>query len=125
VRLDPSGWFRAQGVGGHGLLIRTLAAMPLQAKLYEGEVTPKRGWCSSDYGLRQPAPVLCYSVTTSLPLRIVTLLVPAATPSEIPPVVSPIMTSAPDSKSALGGLVLGHGKECILIGEEDIVFQRG
>jgi hypothetical protein len=124
VRLDPSGWVRAQGGGNHGLLVRALAAVPLQVKLCEGELIPKQGWYSPDYGLRQSAPALRYSITTDLPFRIVTLLVPAATPSAAPPDVSPFMTSAPDSKSALGGLVLGRGKGCILIRDQDIVFQR-
>lgn len=125
VKMDPSGWVRAQGTGDHGLLIRALAAVPLQAKLCEGELIPKQGWHSPDYGLRQPAPVLSYSVTTSLPFRIVTLLVPTETPSATPPAVSSFTTMGPYGQTAVGGLVFGPGQDSILIGEQDIVFQRG
>lgn len=125
VMLDPSGWVRAQGTGNHGLLIRAIAAVPLQANLREGELTPRQGWHSPDYGRRQPAPVLSYSVTTSLPFRIVTLLVPTVTPSTAPPAVSSFTTMGPCGQTAVGGLVFGQGQDSVLIREQDILFQQG
>ena len=71
-------WARARGAGGHGLLVRPFAAVPLEAKICEGETSPPRGWVSPDYGRREPAPALIYSAATRLPLRIATVLHPVA-----------------------------------------------
>src|SRR5262245_45111108 len=105
VRLDPSLWARAKDVRGHGLLIRPFTTVPLKAELHTGELDPVRGWVSTDYGQRTPAPALVYSTVVSLPLRIVTLLWPIEDGTATPPHVRPIL----DEASTLMGLTFGDG----------------
>jgi hypothetical protein len=70
------GWKHAPGPEGRGLFIKAFAASPLQVEIHEGDVEPIRGWVSPDYGLRVPAPLLCYTTVVRLPLQVATLLVP-------------------------------------------------
>ncbi len=71
-------WVRVVTPGGHALLVRAIAAVPLETAIHEGEQDPLpiRGWFSGAYGNLQPAPALVYTATTQLPLRVVTLLLP-------------------------------------------------
>ncbi len=124
VTVDRSGWIRAQGAEHHGLLIRAFATMPLQTNLSEGALNPKQGWYSSDYGQRKPAPVLTYSVTTCLPFRIVSFLIPIEPAAAPPPPVSPLITKGPDGKLELRGLVFGHKQERVLITGQNTVYQQ-
>ena len=64
---------------GHALLVRSTAAVPLHTEIHEGEQgsLPLRGWYSSAYGRVEPAPALVFSTHTRLPLRLVTVLLPA------------------------------------------------
>jgi hypothetical protein len=62
----------------------------LKAAILEGETDPRQGWVASDYGDHQPAPMLVYSVTAPLPVRIVTLLLPTDTLLASPPSVSQV-----------------------------------
>jgi heparinase II/III-like protein len=124
VTRDRSGWIRAQGAEHHGLLVRAFATMPLGTDLCEGVLNPKQGWYSSDYGQRQPAPVLIYSVATHLPLRIVSLLVPIEPSTAAPPPVVLHTEEGPDGRRKLTGLTFGHERASILITEQDVVYQR-
>jgi len=109
VTVDSALGARAAGPGGHGLLIRPFASVPLKAEVIEGELAPIRGWASPNYGLRQPAPVLIYTTVTHLPLRIVTLLFPVKDASAPFPAVFPL---AGDGRGPVG-LVVGGGQEWI------------
>ena len=111
------GWIRAVAPGGNSLFIRSFAASPLQADIYEGEVEPIRGWVSPDYGLRVPAPLLCYSTVIRLPLRIVTLLVPADDEVADPP---DAVASEVDGNTRL---VLDGGRETVHVGSRQIVIE--
>jgi hypothetical protein len=91
VTVDSALWARAQGPGGHGLLVQPFATVPLKPEVREGELAPIQGWVAPDYGQRRPAPVLVYSAVTPLPLRIVTLLLPTEDPLATPPAVSPLL----------------------------------
>ena len=106
VILDPSGWVRAGRGSERGLLLHAFASATLKAAVHEGETDPKEGWISSAYGQQEPAPVLIYSVTTVLPMRVVTLLFPTDTLSASPPVVSPLIADG-----TLCGLVLEDGRD--------------
>ncbi len=106
VTLDPSGWVRAGRGADRGLLLHAFASAPLKAAVHEGETDPKEGWISPAYGQQEPAPVLVYSVTTVLPMRVVTLLFPTDTLSAAPPVVSPLIADG-----RLRGLVLEDGRD--------------
>src|SRR5262249_14152466 len=100
VTLDPSAWARARDARGHGLLVRPFAGATLKAELRSGELAPIEGWVSPDYGQRQPAPVLIYSLVGPLPIRIATLLWPIEDATAAPPDVRPVL----DAGAVLVGL---------------------
>jgi len=106
VTVDSALWARAAGPGGHGLLIRPFASVPLKAEVIEGELGPIRGWVSPNYGQRQPAPVVIYTTVTQLPLRIVTLLFPVEDASAPFPAVFAL---AGDGPGPVGLAVGGDG----------------
>jgi heparinase II/III-like protein len=92
VMLDEGrgSWLRATGSGGRGIAIRAWSSAPLRRSIAVGQTDPPVGWISAEYGQRQPAPALTYSVTAQLPLRIATVIVPIdsdavalPTPSEL------------------------------------------
>jgi len=104
VTVDSALWARAAGPGGHGLLIRPFASVPLKAEVIEGELGPIRGWVSPNYGQRQPAPVVIYTTVTQLPLRIVTLLFPVEDASAPFPAVCALAGDGPGPVGlAVGG----------------------
>jgi hypothetical protein len=87
VAVEQDGWARIRTSGGRGCLVRAFAGVPIGHRLVEGALDPIEGWVSQDYGLRQPAPALVYSASARFPLRVVTLLWPAADIDTIPPAV--------------------------------------
>jgi hypothetical protein len=121
VGLEPSGWTRARGADGRGLLLQAFATAPLKTEVLEGELAPIQGWISPDYGRREPAPVLVCSAVTRLPLRILTLILPTRDPLASPPAVSPLLGEGPGPV----GLVFGNEEELVLIGERDAVVLPG
>jgi len=124
VCMDPSGWVRALGCQGHGLLIRAFTTVPLKTILHEGQLAPIQGWYSPDYGQRRPAPVLVYSTEPQLSCRIVTLLVPVETAFAHPPAVFPVLTDNPHKEQELASLIFEQGEELVVIREDDIAVQR-
>ena len=86
----------------------------LTAEIHEGEMAPIQGWVSDDYGQRRPAPVLVYSTRTQLPLRIATILLPAADLLAPVPVVSPLI----DGRGGLAGLELPDRRVQIRFGDD-------
>jgi Heparinase II/III-like protein/Heparinase II/III N-terminus len=106
VTLDPSGWIRAGRGSEHGLLLRAFSTGTLKATVYEGETDPKEGWISPAYGRQEPAPVVVYSLTTMLPVRVITLLLPTDALSAPAPAVLPVIENG-----SLSGLVLDDGGE--------------
>ena len=108
LTLDPSGWIRAGRNTAKGLLLHVFATSALKTAILEGETDPKQGWVSSDYGCHQPAPMLVYSLTAVLPVRLITLLLPTDDLSASPPSVSPLVENG-----WLRGLILGGGLELI------------
>jgi hypothetical protein len=91
LQLDPAMWARVHGRAGRGLLIRPFAAVPLSASVHNGELVPMQGWVSQVYGRRAPAPALVYSTVTSLPFRIMTLLLPTVDSHADVPAVAPLV----------------------------------
>jgi hypothetical protein len=112
VSVDPTLWARAHRRDGRGLLVRALATVELKAEVREGEVDPPAGWVSPDYGQRRPAPVLVYSAVAPLPLRIVTLLLPADDIAAPPPTVSLLL----EGPSAPVGLLFEETREEVRVG---------
>jgi uncharacterized heparinase superfamily protein len=94
VRVDPALWTRAAFPDGRGLLVRPFAAVALKSSVGEGALDPIEGWVAPDYGRREPAPSVTYSTVTRLPLRIVTVLIPALDARGAVPAVR--MTTAAD-----------------------------
>jgi uncharacterized heparinase superfamily protein len=90
VRVLPHGWAKADMSNGRGLWVLCLASGPLHPSISCGDISPTRGWVSSDYGQRAPAPALVYSGAVALPWRSITLLLPEASGAAVPPTVSPI-----------------------------------
>jgi len=111
-------WDRVTASDGLGLFIRPFSITPLQLTKQEGEVEPIRGWVSPDYGLRVPAPLLCYSTVVRLPLRITTLLVPVGSDEAAPPDVVPMFEEGDM------GLMLDGGRETIRVDSRQIVVEH-
>ncbi|HEY1266900.1 MAG TPA: alginate lyase family protein [Candidatus Binatia bacterium] len=90
VTMEAENWIRARGKSSHGLLLRTFASSPIEVAVAEGSTAPIQGWISPDYGRRTPAPVVSCSAETSLPLRIMTILLPCEDAAAPLPSVTPI-----------------------------------
>jgi len=90
VSVGPQSWARAQTPGGRVLWMLSVSSSPVQTSLTCGAQDPIRGWTSSDYGQRQPAPMLAYAVQATLPWRALTLLVPDSEGLAAPPPMTPL-----------------------------------
>jgi len=122
--VEPSGWVRALGRQGHGLLIRAFAAVPLKPTLHEGQLAPIQGWYSPFYGRRRPAPMLVYTRVTRLPCRIVTVIYPVENPAAPPPRISSLMTGSAHDEPELAGLLFEDQQEVILIEKQSIRLEH-
>jgi glycosyltransferase involved in cell wall biosynthesis len=100
VRIDSDGWARATLDGQHGLALRPFAVEQIEAEVRVGCRAPLEGWVSPNYGQLEPAPVLVYTASTSVPLRIVTLL----WPSEDIEAEAPCVKVIHDSRGRVAGL---------------------
>jgi len=100
VTLGPEPWARAQTSRGRVLWVGAFASTAVRASLASGELRPLRGWVAPTYGERVPAPALTYSATVVLPWRVLTLLIPDAAGSSVPPDVRVIR----DANDVLAGV---------------------
>ena len=116
VHVDPTLWARARGRTGRELLVRPFASVALKASVHTGELDPLRGWVSPIYGQRVPAPLLVYSTVTSLPLRVLTLLLPSVGPLAAAPSVSAVI----DPSGEPVGLLLEEAGERIAFRERGL-----
>jgi len=121
VTLEADQWARARGARGHGLLLRSMAPVPLKGEIFEGCLDPPRGWVSPDYGQRSPAPLLVYSALALLPFRIVTLLWPIWDVHDSAPAVWPIEGHGPGPS----GLRFESTHHRIKFDEPVFVVERG
>ena len=119
VRLGPGPWASSCGTGSEGLWIGAFSAAPLAARLQHGELAPIAGWRSPDYGARQPSTTLTFDATVRLPLRVVTLLRPAAPLGATPPRVDARVTNG-----VITGLTLAESDERIDIDDRVLVVRR-
>jgi hypothetical protein len=71
-------WVLARRAGNRGVAIGAFSTVPLERAFAAGTLDPIRGWLSPEYGQRVPAPILTYSVSARLPLRVITAIVPFA-----------------------------------------------
>jgi hypothetical protein len=121
VRIDESGFARATRDGRRGLFVRAVASVPVEARLREGGRSPMEGWISRDYGQLEPAPLLAYTATTRLPLRVVTLLFPSQSIGETGPSVDVIR----DREGHPAGLAFADRGESIHFGDGEPSVDRG
>ena len=75
---DGDPWVRALGTGGRGLALGAWSAAGLERSIVAGRVNPIRGWHSAEYGRREAAPFVAYSVAARFPIRLVSAIVPLA-----------------------------------------------
>jgi hypothetical protein len=109
VTAGEAPWVRARGASDHGLLLRAFGTEGMTPRIASGETAPIQGWLSLDYGQRHPSPVVVYSIRTTLPLRIATLVFPIADARAAAPPVSPLASDA----AGPTGLSLHHGREIV------------
>jgi len=120
VTLGPNRWARAQTPRGRVLWIRPFTGVPVRTSLRSGEVRPIRGWIAPDYGRREPAPTLVYSVTATLPWRVLTLLMPDAEALASPPAVRQIY----DDDNLPTGLLFERTGESVRIEEHAVMAEQ-
>lgn len=120
VTLGPHPWARASVAGGRALWISPFPAAPVQASVKCGELLPTRGWISTEYGQRTPAPMLVYSSLVVLPWRILTLLLPDPQGLLSPPGVRPIY----DEKGLPTGLTFDRPRRSVRLSEHAVVVER-
>jgi hypothetical protein len=113
-------WVRAKGPGGHALLVRAFARVPLEARIEKGSGSPLEGWVSPDYGQREPAPIIIYIASAPLPLRILTLLLPVEDAGAPAPAVRPVL----DPHGEPFGLAFDDSHETIHFGFDSFTIER-
>jgi hypothetical protein len=121
IQIDRAGWVRAtRNHQRHGLLLRAFASAPFDAAVREARRDPMEGWVSPDYGQMESAPVVVYTATAQLPVRIVTLLWPADNVGE-----TPRFDVMYDTHGRPSGLTLHDRKETLLFDEgEPVIFHQ-
>ena len=118
VSLGPDSWARAETPNGRVLWMLSIQSSPLQASLERGAREPLRGWVSSNYGQRQPAPVLTYSGTVALPSRTITLLLPDSKNLTSPPIATPVF----DADRRPTGVVFEPPRSSVLIDDRAVTI---
>jgi hypothetical protein len=110
VSLRGDRWVQAHGPDGRGLFLRTFSNLMVEASITAG----------GGSGQRQPAPVLVHTTATTLPLRLVTLLVPQSEGGE-PPQAFPVISE----EQGVVGLIFAAGRELVLIDDHAIRLSPG
>ena len=114
-------WARAITPGGNTFWVGTFAASAMKARVKTGELGPIRGWISTDYGQRMPAPHVVFSAKTSLPWRSITLLIPQRGDRGSLPAVSALF----DDRNLPIGVELEDRSESIFADDSDIFRSKG
>jgi hypothetical protein len=117
VKLSVHPWARAETPRGNALWVASFPSAPVQASLACGEVSPIRGWISTAYGQREPAPMLQYSCTVRLPWRMLTILLPDPQRLASPPDARPIF----DELGVPSGIAFDHGRRSVRFDEREIL----
>ncbi len=84
---------RARTASNRGLWLSPLSTARLTERIAFGADNPPEGWYSAGYGQREAAPALVYSTSGPLPVRLVTVLIPADG-DEPRPSIAPLLDSA-------------------------------
>lgn len=110
-------WARAETPQGNTFWVGSFAPSAVRPEIRTGQLAPIRGWVSSGYGQRSPAPCLVYGArAASLPWRSITLLMPRRGPTTTVPLVSPLF----DDGNLPIGLELEDLRESILVDDTDV-----
>jgi hypothetical protein len=120
VSLVRDRWGRAVTPGGNTLWVGTFAPAAMKAQVKSGELAPIRGWVSSDYGQRTPAPLLVYTTKAPLPWRSITLLMPQRGDRSVAPAVSALF----DDHNLPIGIEFDERRESVFVDESDIFRSR-
>ena len=120
VTLGPNRWARAQTPGGRALWVGPFTSAPVRTALRCGELRPIRGWIAPDYGRREAAPTLIYSMTAALPSRVLTLLLPDAQALTSPPAIRLIY----DDRGLPSGVLFERTGESVRVDERAILVER-
>jgi len=113
-------WARAVTPAGNTCWIGSFAPAPVKAQVKNGELAPIRGWISTDYGQRTPAPQLVFSASALLPWRSITMLIPQRGNRLGVPSIEPIF----DDHNLPIGVALENSRESIFVDESDIFRSR-
>jgi heparinase II/III-like protein len=120
VTLGPNRWARAQTPRGRALWVGPFTSGAVKTTLRRGELRPIRGWVAPDYGQRLAAPTLVYGITSALPCRVLTLLLPDAQALSSPPAVRLIY----DAQGLPAGLLFERSGESVRVDERAVLVER-
>jgi hypothetical protein len=109
-------WVRARSSSGRGLLMRSSGVSRLDLGVHRGETDPPRGWVSPNYGQKVPAPMVIFSAVVSLPVRLLTLLLPVADAGCAPPDVMGV------GDDGVGPIGLDVGGETVLLHQDGVAL---
>ena len=109
-------WARAITPSGNTFWVGTFASAATKAHVKVGDLAPIRGWVSTDYGQRMPAPPLVFSAKTALPWRSITLLMPQRGDRASVPAVSALF----DDHNLPIGVELEGLRQSVFVDDGDI-----
>jgi hypothetical protein len=114
--LEP--WIRAETGRGNTLWMLPMASAPIETVISCGELEPPRGWISTAYGQREPAPAVTFRADVPLPLRAITLLVAVAGASNEPPAVIEVR----DAHGRPSGVQFASTQRSLRVEDDDVVL---
>jgi len=120
VTLGPNRWARAESQTGRVLWVGPFTSAPVRTAVKSGELRPIRGWVAPDYGRREPAPSLVYSLDAPLPCRVLTLLLPDGEARTSPPAVRLIY----DNQSRPSGLLFERTGESVRVDDHAVLVEQ-
>jgi hypothetical protein len=115
----PPEWVVRRGRSGHGLWVGVFSSGACAIRVCEGQTDPPEGWVSPNYGTRQAAPIVIYAKRARLPVRFVTLLLPAARVGATPPEVS----IASDDAGRISRVWLKQFNELVRVDDNEVVIE--
>ena len=120
VYFDAGGWRRATIDGQRGLLLRTLATVPMQTDIRIGCRAPLEGWIAPEFGRLEPAPAVVSTLVSAVPLRVVTVLWPSMDVQ----FESPSVGVLKDKGGRIAGLEFPDRMETLMFGDGEPILER-
>lgn len=121
VSLEPDRSARVETARGSVLWISPVSTVAIEAAVACGDLAPIRGWVSPDYGQRVPSPMLVYSATAPLPMRVITVWYPDRTGAAASPDVHPIIVG----DGLLAGARVAPARVTVRFDDSDVTIERG